>query len=208
MPLLRQERQGRSLAQHHPGRELIGRLRHERAIVAQKLGRIREGMDQQTRENLRPKCMQPEFEARDDPEIAAAATERPEQVRILRLAGATDLAIGRDDICANQIVDRHAELSRGPAEATAQREPGNSRRRVDAHRSRQTKGLSFAIEVSERCARLDPRNSSPLDQPVPIALERDRSAKLHRRRLFPRCCVLHHGRQRAVRAGEQSASLE
>jgi hypothetical protein len=56
--------------------------------------------------------VQPEFKARDDAEIAAAAADRPEQVRIFLLTDAMDFAIGRDDICGNQVVDRHVRQVR------------------------------------------------------------------------------------------------
>src|SRR5262245_23166138 len=103
--------------------------------------------------------MQAEFEARDDSEIAAAPTECPEQVGILLFAGASHLTIGGDHICADQIIDRHPELSRGPPETTTQGEPGDACGRIDADRSCQTKGLGLAIEVTESCPRLDPSGS-------------------------------------------------
>src|SRR5689334_3881681 len=103
--------------------------------------------------------MQTEFKAGDDAKIAASAAQRPEQVGIFLRAGASHSAIGRDHVCANQIVDRHPELPRGPPEAAAERKPGHACRRVDADRSRQTESLSLAIEVGERCSRLDPCNS-------------------------------------------------
>src|SRR5262245_43560705 len=105
MPVFGQEGNWWSLAQHHPSRELFRSLGHERAIFAEKLGSVRERMDQQARKHRCIECMQTEFETRNDSEIAATTTERPEQVRILLLAGPTHFAVGGDHICADQVID-------------------------------------------------------------------------------------------------------
>src|SRR5262245_63446936 len=72
--------------------------------------------------------MELELERGHDAEIAAAAPQRPEQVRVLSSAHVQELAVGRDDVSREQIVDGQSELARGPAEAAAQREAGDAGR--------------------------------------------------------------------------------
>src|SRR5215203_5803471 len=66
------------------------------------------------------------LEGRDDAKIAAAASERPEQVAIVIDAGSNQPAVGEHDVCAEQIVDRHAERPPEPTKATTERESSNS----------------------------------------------------------------------------------
>ena len=49
--------------------------------------------------------VQLELEGGDDPEVAAAAAERPEQVRVLVVLAVTDLAVGGDHLGREQVVD-------------------------------------------------------------------------------------------------------
>ena len=82
--------------------------------------------------DLRTKLVELEIEDGDDAEIAAAAAQRPEQVRVLRRARAQQLAVGRDHVGETQIVDCQAEPPGDPAEAAAKRQAGDSGGRVDA----------------------------------------------------------------------------
>ena len=83
VPFLGQERQGRRLAHHDPDGELVRHGGGEAAILAQQLrGRV-ERMDDEAGEDLRADLVQLEVEASDDAEIAAAAADRPEEVRVL-----------------------------------------------------------------------------------------------------------------------------
>src|SRR5262245_40634421 len=60
------------------------------------LGAIRDGRDEAA--NVpRPDRMQPELELGDDAEVAAAAAQRPEQLRVAVRAGLYDVAVGGDD---------------------------------------------------------------------------------------------------------------
>jgi hypothetical protein len=62
-----------------------------------------------------------EFELGYDAKISPAAANRPEKIRIFVLACPQLLALGRDHVDGDEIVDRHAVFASQPAEAAAQR---------------------------------------------------------------------------------------
>jgi hypothetical protein len=61
-----------------------------------------------------------EVERRDHAEVAAAASQRPEQVGVLVLGRPQQLATGRHDVGGEEIVDGEAVLAHQPADATAE----------------------------------------------------------------------------------------
>ena len=61
-----------------------------------------------------------------DPEVAATATECPEQVGLAFLGGGQQSSVRRDDIDLEETVDRHPVLAHQPAHATAERETGDA----------------------------------------------------------------------------------
>ena len=64
--------------------------------------------------------MQAVFERRDNTEIAAAAAQRPEQIRIVGRAGRAELAIGGDHLGGDQVVHGRAVLAHQPAQTAAE----------------------------------------------------------------------------------------
>ena len=73
------------------------------------------------------------FEAGDDAEVAAAAAQRPEQIRVLVLAGADDSPVGGDEIHRRQ---RCRRSSRAPRRGSRSRRRGSVRRCRSPRRSR------------------------------------------------------------------------
>ena len=71
--------------------------------------------------------VEPELEARHDAEVAAAAADRPEQVGLVLGVDAAQLAVGRDDLGREQVVDRQAVLAHEVADAAAGRDPADAR---------------------------------------------------------------------------------
>src|SRR5205823_4500825 len=63
---------------------------------------------------------------RDDAEVAAASTQAPEQVRVLRGAGGHDAAVGGHDIRLEQVVGSEAALALEPPAAAAEGEAGDA----------------------------------------------------------------------------------
>src|SRR3954469_11457665 len=64
-----------------------------------------------------------EFETGRDPEVAAAATDRPEQVGLVVGIDRHDGAVGEDELSREQRIDRQAELPDEGAAATAAGDP-------------------------------------------------------------------------------------
>jgi hypothetical protein len=114
-------------------------------------------VDDEPGEDLGSHGVESEFEGRHDAEVPAAAAKRPEQIRVLRDAGAHQFARRGHEVDGEEVVDRQSVLPAQPAEAAAEREPRDSRRRVDPQRGRESEGLSLPIEIGEPGARLDAR---------------------------------------------------
>jgi hypothetical protein len=55
--------------------------------------------------------MQTELEGGDDAEVTAAATERPEQFGLVRLATDYEAAVGRDHVGGDEVVARQSARS-------------------------------------------------------------------------------------------------
>ena len=100
--------------------------------------------------------VRPEGEAGDDPEVAAAAPERPEEVRVLVGAGADDAAVGGDELEAADVVAGEPVLAHEPADAAAERQPGDAGLRDDADRHREAVEMGLPVDVAKGGAALHP----------------------------------------------------
>ena len=87
----------------------------------------------------------------------------------------TQLAVGRDDVGRDEIVDRQSELAGGPAEAAAERQAGDAGRRVDAGRCREAELLRLPVEIRQRRAGLDAGGPREPDRRGPTSSAKDRS---------------------------------
>ena len=65
--------------------------------------------------------MEAEFEPGDDAEVAATATDRPEQVRLRGRVGVDQLPVCGDHLCGEQRIDRQAVLADEETDAAAER---------------------------------------------------------------------------------------
>src|SRR5437763_4883327 len=99
--------------------------------------------------------MQVEFELRDDAEVASAAAQAPEQVCVAALAGVDGPAGRGDDGGRREVVTGAAELPHRPADATAEREPGDAGARDETARGREAVGLRLVIDVGPDRAAAD-----------------------------------------------------
>lgn len=70
--------------------------------------------------------MQGELELGDHAEAPAASADRPEQVPVLGLAQAPDLAVRGDDLGGHEVVDAQAVLPGQPAHPTTERQPADT----------------------------------------------------------------------------------
>ena len=98
--------------------------------------------------------MEPVLEGRDDPEVAAAAAQAPEQVGVLALARGHEAAVGGDDVRRDQVVAGKAVLALEPADAAAERQARDAGARDGAAGGREAERLRLAVELAPRQARL------------------------------------------------------
>src|SRR6476661_4526193 len=98
--------------------------------------------------------MEPVLEGCDDPEVAAAAAQAPEQVGVLALARGQEAAVGGDDVRRDQVVAGKAVLALEPADAAAERQTRDAGARDGAAGGREAERLRLAVELAPRQARL------------------------------------------------------
>ena len=100
------------------------------------------------------------FERGHDTEVATAAPDAPEEVRVVLLAGRNEVALGGYHVCRDEVVTGEAELWGEPAESAAKSKAGNACCGHDARRNSETEGLGLMVRVTQRHARLDPGGAS------------------------------------------------
>src|SRR5262245_24883991 len=150
MHLLRQERQRGGRANNEQARKFIRRSCRDRSVTPDQVPRLREGINNQARHYLWAEWVQGKLEGCDDAEIAAAATQRPKQVRVVLLACYDPPTIGGDNVGGHEIVDGQTELAANPAKSAAQREAGDTGSRIDPCWRYQPEGLRLTVELAER----------------------------------------------------------
>ena len=106
--------------------EFVGRVEHDVAEQAKELAPALGGVQHEAGEHLAGQGMQPELERGHDPEVAASASQGPQQFRVLVGAGADQVAVGSDEFGRQQVVARQPVLALQPTRAAAQREPGHA----------------------------------------------------------------------------------
>ena len=153
---------GRSAVHADEGLE---RLRPARPLVDERPG-----------EDVRVERVSAEGERRHDPEVAAAAAQAPEQVRMLGRTRPDGLAARQHDIGRDEVVDRQAVGPGQPADAAAQRQPRDPRPGHDAERDGEGVRLGGLIDVGEPRAAThadEPRRRVDLDLVQPAQVEHD-----------------------------------
>ena len=111
-----------------PGGER-GRTRGDRVQIApatQRRWRIVDREEQLDDVSLTGHRVQPELELGDDAEVAAAAAQAPEQVRVTGLVDMQPVAVGGDQLVRLHVVARQPEPAREPAHAAAERQPADA----------------------------------------------------------------------------------
>ncbi len=152
-PVLGDERQRRRDLPAEEASELLGRLVDEGAVALQDRRGIVEVVEQRAAHDVTD-LVEPELEAGDDAEVAAAAAQRPEQVGVLGLAGGDGPPVGEDDVGREQVVAGEPVLPAQPADAAAEREAGDAGVGDDPARGRQPVELRLAVELAPQDAGL------------------------------------------------------
>ena len=102
-----------------------------------------------------------EEEGGDDAEVAAAAPDRPVEVRVLVGAGTHALAARQHDLGLDQVVDRQAAFAGQVADAASEREAADAGGRDDAARGRHPVLVGRGIHFSPDAAAADPDRAGP-----------------------------------------------
>ena len=139
--------QVRHPAQNDQGAYVAGFVPKKGLVGAEHFFGILQGIKDVGEGNLRPDRAQFELEARDNPEVAPAATQPPEEVRVFGLAGANELARGGDKLGGGEVVAAEPVLAPQPAHAAPQGEAGHARRRHQAARCGESEGLRRLVHV-------------------------------------------------------------
>jgi hypothetical protein len=101
-----------------------------------------------------------EFERGDHSKVAAPATEGPEQILVLRVAGSEHFAVGGNDLARNEIINGHAVLTKQPTDATTQGEARNASFRDYPARNSETEWMGFPVKITKSGAALNANSAS------------------------------------------------
>ena len=171
MELPRDEGKRRRPALDDDRHQLVRRLGAPLAVEAQEVRRLLDRPEDRPGEHGRAHGVKAKLELGDDPEVAAAAAQAPEEVGVLGLARRDELAVGGDQVDGEQLVDRQPVLSMKPADAAAERQAGDAGVGDDPARGREPERLGLAVELAPEHAGLDPRrarlrvDADPLHRP-------------------------------------------
>ena len=135
-----------------------GAVGGELAIEAQHLRGIVERVEDRPGEHDRPDRVQAVLERRDDAEVPAGAAHAPEQIGVDALARGHELAVGRDEIDGEQVVDGRAVLAHQPADPAAERQAGDPGVGDDAAHGGEPEELRLAVELAPQHAGLRARS--------------------------------------------------
>jgi hypothetical protein len=124
--------------------------------VPQRLGTALDLPEEQAELHHRSDLVQAELELGDHAEVAAAAAERPEQIRVLGCRSARDPPVGHDDLRGLEVVDAQPGLPGQPAHPAAQRQAGDPGVADGPERYRQVARLGRGVDVGEQGPGLDP----------------------------------------------------
>src|SRR5215216_7890504 len=105
--------------------------------------------------------MKPIFKRGRDAEVATAASNRPEEIGVLRGVHGQKLTAGGDDIGREQTVDRHAVLAQQPADAAAKGCAGDAGGRNLAAWGGQVETRGFSADILPKGAGINAGNLLP-----------------------------------------------
>ena len=144
-----------TVLQAHAQEQLIGRARLVLGVEVEQLARFADREREVAADDLALHRMQLELEIRHDAEVAAAAAQAPEKLRVLVGARVHELAVGGHDVGAANVVERQAEAPRDAAEAAAEREARHAGVRHRARGSDEAELHRLVVHVAEQAAARD-----------------------------------------------------
>ena len=138
-------------------RDGVGRRRGVVLEDLPHLARGRHGVGANAAMEIRPERVQIELEGRHDPEVPAGAAHAPEQLRLLRLAGADETPVGSDELDRADVVDREPEMALEPPHATAEGQARDPCVTDDTDGTDEAVLLGSHVELAEERPAVDPR---------------------------------------------------
>jgi hypothetical protein len=142
---------------HQDRRQLVGRLGDPLPIEAQQSRRLLGQPVDRPCKDQRADAMKTKLELGDDSEVAPAAAQTPEELRVLCLARLDQLAVGGDQVDRAELVDRQPVLPMQPTDTAAERQSGDARVADEPTGRREPKRLGLAVELAPERTRLHPR---------------------------------------------------
>ena len=138
--------------------QVAGSLRQELPIDREDLRPVLDRPERGASDD-RSHLMQTEKEGRDDAEVAAAASDCPEQVGMLVGAGPDRLAVREHDLGVEEVIDGETAPTGEVAQTTTQRKPAHTGRRDDAAWRRKTVFAGGGVDLTPRAPTSDPHRS-------------------------------------------------
>ena len=139
--LRRDDRERRGHPVDDDRRELVRHVGDPIAIEAQDVRGLLHGPEDRPRHHHGPERVEAELEFGDDPEVAAAAPNTPEQLGVLLLAGLHELPAGGDHVHGHELIDGEPVLAHEPSDAAPEGEAGQPGVRDDPRGDGQSEGL-------------------------------------------------------------------
>jgi hypothetical protein len=154
--VLGDDRQWGDGAEPDDGAELVGRFCDEVPVEAQHLGGVIGRPEDGSGHHRRAHRMQSEPERGDHPEVAATASQRPEQIGVFVGGRPDDAALGGDHLGGQQVVDGQPVSAHEEADAAAEGEAGDAGVAHDAAGGGQAVRLRLVVDIAPQRTTLHP----------------------------------------------------
>jgi hypothetical protein len=151
------ERGRRGVQAGHDDVQLPRQSRDDLPGQAQHVGSLLQSPEQQAQLHDRPHLVQAELEFGDHAEVAAAAADRPEQVRVLLRCSPLDPPVRGDHLGRGEVVDAQPGLAGQPPHAATEREPADTGVTDMAGGHRQAVRLRGGVQAGQQRTPARPR---------------------------------------------------
>ena len=162
--LLREVLDVRDASEYSERTQVVAGLREMLVGESQDLHRARRRIEDEADHHVRADRVQPVLDQCDDTEPGSSAMKRPEEIGVLARARRDDVAASGHDLEGDEVVAREPVLPPQPADAAAEREPGDTRPTDDAERRREAELLRRRRRARRACS-LRPRARSARRRP-------------------------------------------
>ena len=194
MTVLGDERQRRRDLVRREAAELLGRVGDELAVQPEQIPGLVQLVEHRPAVDVLDRA-EPELERRHDTEVAATTPDRPEEVRVVLVAGDVEGAVPGDHVRRQQVVQSQPQPPREVADATAEGQAADAGGRDDAARSWPVRTGTPRRSGRPRSRRPRPGPSGSAGPHGHRAWPTGRRPRPRRRCRSPGRCGRHHGRR-------------